>query len=253
MKDYHGKGTKEWAPKTINFIRGCQHNCLYCWAKCLAICDGRCTAAQWDVEVVNHYKLNSPVPKESDLRMFPSTHDITPGHLTESILFLGKLLEAYPGVLVVSKPHLVCIEEICKRFRKYRDKITFRFTIGSADNDTLGYWEPGAPSLSERIACLKYAFEHGFQTSVSCEPMLDDNIDEVVRISEPFVNETIWIGKANDLVERLKTNGHDNPEVMARAMQLLAWQSDDSIIDMVERLKYNPKIRWKESIRLVLP
>ena len=61
------------------------------------------------------------------------------------------------------------------------------------NNEVLKFWEPGAPSFDERIACLKYAYEAGYATSISCEPMLDDKIDLVIDAVRPDVTHSIWI------------------------------------------------------------
>ena len=112
--------------------------------------------------------------------MFPTTHDITPKTLGPCVTALHHLLGGGNRVLVTSKPHLECVKAICNTFADFRHMILFRFTIGAFDDDLLQYWEPGALPFGERLASLKYAFKHGFQTSVSIEPMLDSA--NVVRL-----------------------------------------------------------------------
>ena len=82
--------------------------------------------------------------------------------------------------------------------------------------------------------------------------MLDDNIEGVVNDLQEYITETIWIGKMNLLKGRLKMNGYSDSLSMQKADELIAMQSDEKIIALVERLKDNPKIRWKESIKKVL-
>ena len=41
--------------------------------------------------------------------------------------------------------------------------------------------EPGASYLEERFKCLRFAYENGFETSISFEPMLDNEIDKVIN------------------------------------------------------------------------
>jgi hypothetical protein len=242
-------GTKEWAAKTVNLLRrGCQHRCRYCYSCADGIRFKRFTAETRDQEVVNERKLKATIRPKTVSLMYPSTHDITPDKLPQHLAYLDKLVAAYPSVLIVSKPHLECIRAICQRYLEYRDKITFRFTIGSANNEVLKFWEPNAPSLDERMDCLKLAYEQGYKTSVSSEPMLDNKFDEVVRLVRPFVNDTIWPGKANLLRLRLKLNGHTDPETTARAEELLGWQSDENIYSLYQLLKDDPLIKWKGSI-----
>ena len=142
--------------------------------------------------------------------MFPTSHDITPQFLEECVTVLRKLLAAGNEVLIVTKPHLECIERLCRELAAYKEKIVFRFTIGAMDDELLRFWEPGAPAFAERLAALKHAHEQGFRTSVSAEPMLD--VPHAVELYEtlvPFVTDTIWFGKMNDVRKRVevKTGG----------------------------------------------
>lgn len=73
-------------------------------------------------------------------------------------------------ILFVSKPHLEYILAIYYEFEDYKNNILFRFTIGSVNDETLHFWEPGAASFDERIASLKFAYDTGYQTSISCSP-----------------------------------------------------------------------------------
>lgn len=184
--------------------------------------------------------------------MFPSTHDITPEHLDLAIDFLGRLLKNDNSVLIVSKPSFCCIERICNVYKAYKDKILFRFTIGSIDSEVLHLWEPNAPDYCERKRALIYAYRAGFKTSLSCEPMLDDNIEAVIDDLSEYVTDAIWLGKMNFVMRRLKNNGHADSRMLKAAEQILKWQSDDAILELYEKYKDNPKIKWKESIKKVV-
>ena len=94
--------------------------------------------------------------------MFPSSHDITPTNLAGCLVFLEELLRVGNQVLVVSKPHLDCIEAVCEKFGDYQGQILFRFTIGACDDSVLSFWEPGAPEYAERKASLEHAYSEGF-------------------------------------------------------------------------------------------
>lgn len=256
-KQQHEWGTHEWSPHTLNCITGCKNDCLYCYSKEMSIRYQRNTPQSWKVEIVREHDLKKSIKKYDARVMYPSAHDIRPEHLEQNIAFLKKILEAGNEVLVVSKPHLVCIKSICKEFDKYKDKILFRFTIGSADDEVLKFWEPDAPGFKERLDCLKWAHKNGFGTSVSCEPMLDDDIDKVIKSVSPFVTETIWLGKINHLIGvngrgRLDFNGHNDPQTLAKAAELIAWQSDNKIMQLYDRHKNDPKVMWKESIKKVI-
>lgn len=245
-------GAHEWADKTANCINGCKHDCKYCYSKEMAIRFKRKTPDTWKNEEIRESSENKNFTKSEGSYMFPSSHDIHPDHLQVNLRFLQKLLTAGNDVLIVTKPHFECIKAICHKFSDYSEKILFRFTIGSANNDVLKYWEPGAPDYNERIKSLELAYELGFRTSISCEPMLDNHIERVIEDTIDFVSDAIWIGKANFLIRRLKMNGYTDQETISRAEQLIEWQNDIAINSLYNTYKANTKIKWKESIKKVV-
>jgi len=246
-------GTGEWANKNLNFINGCAHDCKYCYAKSIAIRFKRKTSKNWKDEEVREDKLNAKIGKSKGTVMFPSTHDIHPDHLEQTLIFLKRILEKGNTVLIVTKPHTQCVKAICEIFDPYKNQILFRITIGSSKSDILNFWEPDAPSFEERLSCLEYAFSRGFNTSVSCEPMLDNDVEKLVGILTPFVTDAIWIGKANRLVQRLKINGFgDDCKTMTIAQQLISNHSNERIFAIYQNLKNNSKIKWKESIKKII-
>jgi len=247
-------GTKEWAGKNFNLYSGCPRNCKYCYAKSMAIRFKRKTVDTWEQEEeLKTSPLNKSVKKYDGTVMFPSTHDITLEHLPQITYFLKRLLKEGNDVLIVSKPQLECIKHLCKKLRKYKTSVTFRFTIGSCNNDTLSFWEPDAPSYEERLNCLKLAYNKGYNTSISCEPMLDSNAEKLIEEVGEFVTDTIWLGLMNKTKQRLKVNGYDESSLtMRRACELLRRHSDKFILSLYKRLRHNPKIRWKDSISEIL-
>lgn len=245
-------GTQEWAVENANFISGCFHNCKYCYSKEMAIRFKRKTPMDWEIEDVDLKKVEKKREKVNGLVMFPSSHDITPKNLPYSIIFLQKLLATGNKILIVTKPHLTVIKEICDKFFTYRENVLFRFTIGSKNSETLKFWEPNAPSFEERKECLIYAFNNGFSTSVSCEPMLDESTEELVKSLTPYITDSIWIGKANFLLRRLKMNGIIDIETINKANELISLQSDDKIKILYKKLKTNRKVKWKESIKKIV-
>ena len=117
----------------------------------------------------------------------------------------------------------------------------------------LKLWEPNAPDYDQKLESLKYAFNAGYQTSVSCEPMFDDKIDDVINKVSPYVTETVWIGKPNKLKERLSMNGFKNDDItMNEARQLIQLFSDEYILALYTRYQNNPQIIWKDSIKKVI-
>lgn len=244
-------GTNEWSVETVNFITGCSHDCRYCYGRNMAVDRfKRITAEEWSQPCVREFELRKKRNKVDGTVMVPSTHDVLPEFINETIVVLDKLVNAGNDILLVTKPHIICIEKICARYKNNRKQIRFRFTIGCSSNELLAYWEPGAPSYEERVACLKHAYEHGFSTSVSVEPMLDsENIVKHIEQLMPWVSDSIWVGKMNCVRSRVRIE-NEVDESMVAAIE--AGQTDEKILAIYDALKNNPKIRWKESIKKVL-
>ena len=243
-------GTQEWSVKTVNCTTGCSHDCRYCYAKGMAVRFKQVTPEQWSLERIRQKDVDKTYKKFDGQVMFPSSHDITPNNINSCKKVLEKLLISGNQVLVVSKPHLDCIQTICDGFQKYADQILFRFTIGACDDQILSYWEPGAPSYEERKACLKYAYHDAFKTSVSVEPMLDsENIDTLIKELSPYVTHSIWIGTLN----HSSRFGKGANAVLKQEIKNIEFgQTDVAIKAIFERHKANPLIRWKKEIKKVV-
>jgi DNA repair photolyase len=244
-------GTGEWAVANFNCARGCQNDCRYCYAKARAVKRFHwCEAKDWPKQQVNWKEARKKRKLVDGRCMFPTSHDIVPGNLDACVMLMNNLLEAGNFVLVVSKPHKDCIKAICERFGAYKDKMLFRFTIGAMDDDILKYWEPGAPPLAERVECLKHAFEQGFQTSVSAEPMLDaPNAPALYDALEPYVTDAIWFGKLNKIEQRVPV---ENDEDKRRVARIVLEQTDEKIKELYAALKGRPKVKWKESVKAIV-
>lgn len=244
-------GTLEWSVKSVNCITGCAHDCRYCYARYMrADRFHRLRAEDWKNEQVRPADVRKQHRDYGGTVMFPTSHDITPENLPYCLEVLSRLLDGGNDVLVVSKPHLPCIREICERFAAHRNKIVFRFTIGAMDDDVLGYWDRHAPLFAERLACLKHAHAAGFRTSVSMEPLLDPpSAAAIVKTLRPYVTDSIWIGMLKGIDSRVHS---DTKKDAAMIRWLDEHQTDESVMAVVSSLNGDPLIRWKDSYRRVI-
>jgi len=242
-------GVGEWAEHSVNIQTGCDRDCHYCYAKGMAIRFKRATPDSWATPIIDKAKAAKLHRKRSGRIMFPTSHDISCNNLGECITTLRNMIDAGNQILIVSKPDPACIRQICAQFSDEIDQILFRFTIGSANDSTLKFWEPNAPTFKERLSALKYAHEHGYQTSVSCEPMLDLQIGMVVEAVLPYVTDAVWLGRVNNLRQSIALNCPGNEEVLEASDRLLAEQTDEWLRQIYQRYKANPKIKFKDSIK----
>ncbi len=247
--DTYAHGTQEWARHTLNIQDGCYHDCRYCYAKALAIRFKRSTPTDWSHPRLRVKALDKSYRKRAGRIMFPSSHDITEDNLDACLSVLRNVVNRGNDVLIVTKPSLAVVKPLCRELHPYRSSVTFRITIGSASDTVLRFWEPNAPRYRQRLAALKHAAERGFQTSVSCEPMLDDRIEKVISDVRPYVTDSIWIGQANRLRQIIAMNCPDDPDANTKAEELLEFQDSSRIENLYLKYRSDRQIRWKDSIK----
>lgn len=263
MTKKHGKkkisGFQEWAQTSVNLCTGCQNDCKYCYAKDMAENRfKRVPKGQWAKEKIR----DSDVRKKHRLYPgrvgFPTSHDITPNNIDQSLEVLMNLLNWGNEVLIVSKPNFNCIKRICKEAFQFKDSILFRFTIGAMNDEILSFWDTNAPLYNERIKSLKHAFNKGFQTSVSMEPLLDSsNAINIVAELESYVTDTFWIGKMNYTAKLRNRAIADGDQAMVEHVTTIeCGQTDEKIWAIYRQFQKRPellrKIKWKGSCKKIL-
>ncbi len=242
------QGTREWAVASIDCCLGCPNGCKYCYGRFDQVVRKKIVSADtWSKTKTLEDELTKKHPQYSGQVMFPTNHDIVPENLDSCLLVLKNLLAANNQVLVVTKPRLSCIETLCQELSSNKDNILFRFTITARNSEILSVWEPSASTYQERLASIAYAFNEGFQTSVSIEPMLDSSdVVGMVRELLPFISHSVWIGKMNKIDERVENSSTQMNDAIVKIKK---GQTDEEIFKIYHQLKDEPLVRWKESIK----
>lgn len=251
-RERFGTGIREWAEISFNIQRGCSNGCLYCYAKDKAIRYRTIFKhTDWASETIMQSAVNRKWFRNKGVIMFPTAHDITLDNIHICKNALINVLSEDNCVLIVSKPRLECIQLLCKDLEQYKEQILFRFTIGSISEEVCHFWEPGAPSPKERIESLIYAYNNGYNTSVSIEPMLEgrDMAVETFNRVKHYVTDTVWIGKMRKIRLRVDISNKNN---LAAVENIEALQRDGEVMRLVQELKDEDKVRWKDSIREVI-
>lgn len=254
-------GTREWAKKELNCIKGCHNNCVYCYAKAIAKRFKRCTEKTWKIMKINQRVVdkNYGRVKKSGTQpydiMFPTSHDIFPQEpfFSAYLKTLKKLIKAGNSVLIVSKPRESVIKNICQELKGYENDVAFRFTIGSSDNKLLKIFEPNAPRFDERLESLKIATESGFRTTVSAEPLLDSEPSKLIKMLTPHLSEvdyakdvgTIWIGLLKIQYIPLDSRKGEIKENLNRIKES---QKFENVYSYYVKYYDHPQVKWKESI-----
>lgn len=225
----------------------CYNNCKYCYMKRI-----KSKFFGTDIEnldmVVDQKKVDKSWKKADKktekIIMFPSSHDIFSEYLNEYVTTAKKMLVAGHTLLIVTKPRHECIKKMIKEFDKYKSSILFRLTITTTEEKTAKYYEPNAPSIKERINCLKLLSENGYRTSVSIEPFLS-NPKKIVDIVEEYVSDDIWIG----CMSGLNINNEIDDE---HKKELEKLYGKKSLSDIMTTLQDNKKVFWKTSVMKII-
>ena len=246
-------GFKDYGRRSVtrNVAIGCLHCCLYCCARLYGLIFHSRTCRTW--RDWGCERIVGVLPKIHRWRapvIFPSRHDLTPRILPTAVKWLRRCLRARNKVIVVSKPRLSTLARFCAQLAEFKPQILFRFSITSLDSDLSRLWEPFAPPPHERLLCLRWAYERGWRTSVSCEPMLGgvEGALAVYGAVMPYVTDTCWFGPATNLrqcVFERKTC----PEVEAACQRLEMLQAEGELLRLYDALRGDPKVRRKSPIR----
>lgn len=240
-------GTREWADQNINCINGCANNCRYCYAKMMAKRFGRCTEETWKDMEIRQDSIEKNYKKYDGRVMFPSSHDIVdiPKMKEACFTVILKLLKAGNELLITTKPKASIIKEITEQFNHYKSQIQFRFTITSNDDKVLSFWEPNAPTYKDRLESLIHAYKEGYKTSVSIEPFLDYEPQNLVKELAQYVTESIWLGPMNYIPRNNITKGYEQEYEKIRKNYKVS-----HLKEIYEDLKEVPKIRFKDSMAI---
>lgn len=248
-KEHTGTGTREWSDHSHNIQIGCENDCHYCFAASNAARFQQRPRAEWAREEFTSKVNSRSFRKREGVIMFPTSHDITPFNVEQYIRIAKLMLEAGNQLLIVTKPRMDCVHKlVVELLPRWQGQMLLRCTIGTLNYDTSTKWEPNAPKPIERLLALRDAKISGFETSVSIEPMLGSVHDAASVIEEvrDNVTETIWVGKMNQLRQRI------DPKYTAMIEEVEAAQADHNIMALWERYQNDPIIRWKDSIKKVL-
>lgn len=251
LKDVMKLHNHQWSSYSYNFIaskKTCRNDCFYCYMKPMR---SRMKKTMDDIEdlfVCNKEKVDKGWRESNDetkrVYMFPSSHDIFPENVDDYITIAKKMLEAGNKIICVTKPRIKCIKTICEELSDYKETFMFRFTITTSNNATIKLMEGNSTMFEERLECLKYAYQCGYDTSISMEPLLEDPTNVIQQCAD-YVTKSIWIGTMSSM-DVLRKNQPE--EIQKEFDRLDKLYSKKSLTDMVKKFRDNKKVYWKTSV-----
>ncbi|MBN1293474.1 MAG: radical SAM protein [Candidatus Latescibacteria bacterium] len=201
---YQPKGrAREYAFKALNYYKGCQHRCLYCYCPLFL------------KQHKNKY-FNAPNIKSNVIqRVQKDAQYLHLVHNDEEILisFIGDPYQPAEMELKLTRKVIEILIQNYLRFtiltkggtRAERDfdllanysKSRFGTSLVFTDQNDADFWEPNAASINDRIQSIKTKHNMGIPTWISIEPVIkpDQALHLIINL-QPFVDH--WkIGKIN--------------------------------------------------------
>jgi len=251
-------GTREWSDVSKNLYQGCYNQCRYCYARAQALRFGVIkTADDWFNMRLAFDRFEREIAKPpifTGTVMFPTAHDLFIEHIDNTVKYLRALLSAGNSILIVSKPREEVIRELCTALVEWKNQILFRFTIGTPDNTMLKFWEPNAPTYTQRINALALACSRDFKTSISMEPLLggDSDVQTILHDLGPFVTDKIWVGLMNRMDERVDFSKITPSDYEHFVSPIERCSKTRYVKAMYENFQSQSKIAWKDSIKRIV-
>ena len=181
---------------------GCQHNCDYCYAKCLLNFRKNWNSEQPAKANLSFIKsIIRTLPKDIVIRMGSMTDCFQPIELVEkrtyeTIKLLNKCKLNY---LIVTKSHYVTNDDYLEIYDK--DLAHFQVTITNTDDNKCSSYEKCSVT-SKRISSIEKLHELGFDVSVRLSPFIEGFIDYDIlnsikcnKILIEFLKVNHWIKK----------------------------------------------------------
>ena len=159
----------------LNAYVGCQHNCLYCYAKFMKRFTGH--REPWgafvDVKINAAELLAREVKKKRKGRVWISGVCDAYQPLEKKYMLTGKCLEilvlqGWPVTIQTKSPLVLRDLEILKKSAD----VEVGFTITTADEKVRKVFEPGAPQIAKRVEALGILHAEGIRTFAMIAPLL---------------------------------------------------------------------------------
>jgi DNA repair photolyase len=159
----------------LNAYVGCQHNCLYCYAKFMKRFTGH--REPWgafvDVKINAAELLEREVKKKRKGRVWISGVCDAYQPLEKKYMLTRSCLEilvqeGWPVTIQTKSPLVLRDLEILKR----SSDAEVGFTITTADEKVRRIFEPGAPQIAKRVEALGILHDEGIRTFVMIAPLL---------------------------------------------------------------------------------
>lgn len=196
---------REYSPLALNYIKGCDHGCVYCYVPIMMKKFNR-DYIHSDVYIKEEKTLmkelassmrkhrNSPHQVFLSFLTDPYSHFNKETKLTRRVLEM--LLEHQIPVSILSKGGYNILDDL-DVIDRFGDNIQVGGSLTFVDKDLSKKWEKNSSDPEERFDALRILHAHGVRTWASMEPVIyPDQSLEIMELTHPYV-DGFKIGKLN--------------------------------------------------------
>lgn len=201
-KIYEPKGkAREYSPLALNYFDGCDHVCVYCYAKSMKERFNPNKKFETINPNIDFLKIEKSAKKLEGCGKQILLQFISDPYCNSNYGQTKKVLEILNKynhkVSILSKGGTKCLIDI-DIFKKFGERITVGQTLTFDNRISSQKWEPGASIPSERIKALKILKEFKIKTWASFEPVID--IVQSINMLKQCINyvDYVKIGKLNN-------------------------------------------------------
>lgn len=201
---YEPKGyAGEYSGLALNLYKGCTHGCGYCYVPDFSYTDPEKYFGNANPKKGILSKIEKEAKKLSEIDDIPDIHLSFMGDVYQpEEMELGLTRETIKLLIQYSLPFTILTKGGTRAIRDFDllekyEKASYGSTIIFTRQKDADYWEPGTPSLDDRIKAFQEAHKRGIRTWVSLEPVIDPSQAlELIEYFHPYIDH--WkVGKIN--------------------------------------------------------
>ena len=202
MKIYKSKGrAREYSPLALNYFRGCDHNCAYCYVPRMMLRFNK-NYKHYEVSCDNNFLMLKQSAKKlqgcNKQILLSFTSDPYCNYETTETAQVLEILNYYKHkVAILTKNPEKAFKDI-EIIKKFGERIKIGSTLTFDNNKDSTEWERYAALPESRINGLKQFAKEGINTWASFEPVImpSQSLNMLKKVAK-FINH-VKIGKLNN-------------------------------------------------------
>lgn len=202
MEIYEPQGrAREYSPLALNYFKGCDHGCLYCYVPTMMVRFNAKYAHQNVFSSPDYIKIEKSAKKMQGCGkqiLFSFTTDpYTKQNVNQTMKVLEILNKYNHKVAILTKGGKRVLRDI-ETFIAFGDRIKIGASLTFDNNEDTQEWEHGSAMPKDRVESLSFLASQGIKTWASFEPVIKPEQSlNLLRQVSTFIDH-VKIGKINN-------------------------------------------------------